>query len=95
VQLEELLVVVEDREDGDRLTDPFGYNVRLFNDLTDGLSLAPHLRRAHLKSRINPTWQADAAEATLLNVLRRCRSTLTLLGLNAEVWRACPIPANM
>jgi hypothetical protein len=55
VQLEELSVLVEDREDEGIMDVPPDVSghiiVRLFNDLADGLSLAPHLHRVHLTLR--------------------------------------------
>jgi hypothetical protein len=97
VQLEELFVVVEDREDEPITDTPSGlrgFIIRLLNDIADGLSLAPHLRRVHLKLRcpsgLHPTWQADDAQCfsaeAILDVVRRCSSTLTLFGLNTHAW---------
>jgi hypothetical protein len=104
VQLEELFVVVEVREDQvitDALHDPAAdprtrlprHIVRLFNDLADGLSLAPHLRRVHLKLRcwsvMHPTWLVGGPDCSkaILDVVRRCSARLMQIGLNSKAWR--------
>jgi hypothetical protein len=99
VQLEELYVEVEvevevatDTLGGDPLARLFRHMARLLNGLADGLSLAPHLRRVHFKLRchhgMHPTWLAgpDCSQA-ILDVVRRCSSRLTLIGLNSKAWR--------